>query len=201
LTQWRNNLTPCFAFWSPVSGGNAKQSSRRRTVTKPYRRYGRVTDRNDRNVTDRTDRDVTPVTLFIRRSGSACGASEWPHAANGAWRRPPRCIGRACSCRSLLPLGAPLPSAPPRIRHLRRPVTGADLHGAPDLVLAPQRLSPDANGGHCQGRRPAFDEIGQGLLHFYKPPSLRERLESRADAPLRPSRGQKPLPKSGLFGS
>jgi hypothetical protein len=45
------------------------------------------------------------------------------------------------------------------------------------------------------------DEIGQGLLSFYRPPSLRERLESRADAPLRPSRGQKALLKSGLFSS
>ena len=45
------------------------------------------------------------------------------------------------------------------------------------------------------------DEIGQGLLNFYKPPSLRERLVSRADAPLRPSKGQKALPKSGLFSS
>jgi hypothetical protein len=44
------------------------------------------------------------------------------------------------------------------------------------------------------------DEIGQGLLHFYKPPSLREKLESRADAPLRPSKGQKALQKGGLFG-
>jgi hypothetical protein len=31
------------------------------------------------------------------------------------------------------------------------------------------------------------DETGQGLLHFYQPPSLREKLASRADAPLRPS--------------
>ncbi len=45
------------------------------------------------------------------------------------------------------------------------------------------------------------DQIGQGLLGFYKPPSLRERLESRADAPLPPSKGQKALPKSGLFSS
>lgn len=45
------------------------------------------------------------------------------------------------------------------------------------------------------------DEIGQGLLHFYKPPSLREQLESRAHAPLLPSRGQRALPKSGLFTS
>jgi hypothetical protein len=45
------------------------------------------------------------------------------------------------------------------------------------------------------------DEIGQGLLHFYKPPSLREQLVSRADAPLRPGKGQKTLAKGGLFGS
>jgi len=45
------------------------------------------------------------------------------------------------------------------------------------------------------------DEIGQGLFLFYKPPSLREKLESRAEAPLRPSRGQKALPKGGLFSS
>ena len=44
------------------------------------------------------------------------------------------------------------------------------------------------------------DEIGQGLLHFYKPPSLREQLVSLADAPLRPNKGQKALPKAGLFG-
>jgi hypothetical protein len=44
------------------------------------------------------------------------------------------------------------------------------------------------------------DESGQGLLTFYKPSSLREKLESRAVAPLRPSKGQKPLPKDGLFG-
>ena len=44
------------------------------------------------------------------------------------------------------------------------------------------------------------DETGQGLFRFYKPPSLREKLESRSEAPLRPSRGQKALPKSGLFG-
>jgi hypothetical protein len=45
------------------------------------------------------------------------------------------------------------------------------------------------------------DESGQGLLHFYKPPTLREKLETRLDAPLRPSKGQKALPKTGLFAS
>jgi hypothetical protein len=44
------------------------------------------------------------------------------------------------------------------------------------------------------------DEIGQGLLSFYKPPTLRERLASRANAPLGPSKAQKAPPKSGLFG-
>jgi hypothetical protein len=44
------------------------------------------------------------------------------------------------------------------------------------------------------------DEDGQGLLHFYRPPSLREELASRADAPLVPKRGQKAL-ASGLFAS
>jgi hypothetical protein len=45
------------------------------------------------------------------------------------------------------------------------------------------------------------DGIGQGLLSFYRPPNLREQLARCADAPLRPSKGQKALPKSGLFGS
>jgi hypothetical protein len=40
----------------------------------------------------------------------------------------------------------------------------------------------------------------KGLLGFYKPPSVREQLASRADAPLRPTKGQKALPASGLFG-
>jgi hypothetical protein len=44
------------------------------------------------------------------------------------------------------------------------------------------------------------DDNGQGLLHFYKPSSLRELLAHQADAPLLPKRGQKALPKSGLFG-
>jgi hypothetical protein len=45
------------------------------------------------------------------------------------------------------------------------------------------------------------DDSGQGLLHFYRQPSLREQLTSRADAPLLPKRGQKALPRDGLFVS
>ena len=45
------------------------------------------------------------------------------------------------------------------------------------------------------------DEKGQGLLHFFTPPTLREKLEVRAEASLRPNRGQKPMPRDGLFGS
>jgi hypothetical protein len=37
------------------------------------------------------------------------------------------------------------------------------------------------------------DDSGQGLLHFYKPPTLREQLEKQADARLLPKRGQKAL--------
>jgi hypothetical protein len=44
------------------------------------------------------------------------------------------------------------------------------------------------------------DENGQGLLYFYKPPSLREELANRAGAPLVPKRGQKAL-AIGLFAS
>jgi hypothetical protein len=49
--------------------------------------------------------------------------------------------------------------------------------------------------------RTRADDTGQGLLHFYQPPSLLEKLASRADAPLRPSRGQKSPPRTGLFNS
>jgi hypothetical protein len=42
---------------------------------------------------------------------------------------------------------------------------------------------------------------GQGLLRFYKPPTMREKLENRAEAPLRSTKGQKALPKSGLFST
>jgi hypothetical protein len=45
------------------------------------------------------------------------------------------------------------------------------------------------------------DNNGQGLLHFYKPSSVREQLAWQADAPLLPKRGQKALPKDGLFAS
>jgi hypothetical protein len=44
------------------------------------------------------------------------------------------------------------------------------------------------------------DDIGQDLLGFYQAPYLREKLETRADASLRPSKGQKALPKAGLLG-
>ncbi len=43
------------------------------------------------------------------------------------------------------------------------------------------------------------DESGQGLLRFFKPPTLREKFETRAEAPLQPTKRQKALPKSGLF--
>jgi hypothetical protein len=44
------------------------------------------------------------------------------------------------------------------------------------------------------------DDSGQGLFGFYKPPTLREQLALYVEAPLRPGKGQKPLPKGALFG-
>jgi hypothetical protein len=44
------------------------------------------------------------------------------------------------------------------------------------------------------------DDRGQGLLQFYRPPSLQETLAQRAGAPMRPNRGQKTPPQGGLFG-
>lgn len=44
------------------------------------------------------------------------------------------------------------------------------------------------------------DDRGQGLLGFYQPPTQREQLEQRADAPLRARKGQKSPPQAGLFG-
>jgi hypothetical protein len=40
----------------------------------------------------------------------------------------------------------------------------------------------------------------QGLLGFYKPPSLREQPEADAEAPLRSRKEPKAVPKDGLFG-
>jgi hypothetical protein len=35
------------------------------------------------------------------------------------------------------------------------------------------------------------DDTGQGLLDFYRPPSLREKLTALADAPMQPKRSQR----------
>jgi hypothetical protein len=40
---------------------------------------------------------------------------------------------------------------------------------------------------------------GQGLLGFYAEPTLPEKMARLANAPLTAKRGQKALPKSGLF--
>jgi hypothetical protein len=67
-------------------------------------------------------------------------------------------------CRKLplrAPVGAPLPSAPPCILHLRRPETGADLQGAPARVRAPQRSECDT--GPVSVRRMGLS-VNFGLL-------------------------------------
>jgi hypothetical protein len=44
------------------------------------------------------------------------------------------------------------------------------------------------------------DARGQGLLDFYRPPSLSEEIAHRANAPLQARIRQKAPPKPGLFG-
>jgi len=41
--------------------------------------------------------------------------------------------------------------------------------------------------------------FGQGLLGFYAEPTLGEKLAARVNAPLTAKRGQKVLPRTGLF--
>jgi len=43
------------------------------------------------------------------------------------------------------------------------------------------------------------DDHGQGLLSYYKPPSVSEIMQIKLAAPLRGRRAQSPLPISGLF--
>ena len=64
-----------------------------------------------------------------------------------------------------------------------------------------QMVLPGCEGRTLPKSTSRVDAAGQGLLHFFKPPSLREQLEKAADAPLRSSRGQTAMPKSGSFSS
>jgi hypothetical protein len=41
--------------------------------------------------------------------------------------------------------------------------------------------------------------FGQGLLGFYAEPTLGEKIAVRANAPLTAKKGQKALPRTGLF--
>jgi hypothetical protein len=43
------------------------------------------------------------------------------------------------------------------------------------------------------------DQTGQGLLNFYSPPSAREKIAMRVNAPLKPRSRQQPPPRNGLF--
>ena len=64
LIPWRNNLTPCFAFWSPVRGGNAHPPISWRNCTAVT--VGRHAV---------THRDVTPVTLRSFRGATLLSSS------------------------------------------------------------------------------------------------------------------------------
>jgi hypothetical protein len=80
-------------------------------------------------------------------------------------------------------LGAPLPSAPPCIRHLRRPVTGADLHGAPrsgagscPFSLLPLSCAPGFSMGAPPLEGPPMGFLGaHGLMAGSTPTATRLR--------------------------
>jgi len=43
--------------------------------------------------------------------------------------------------------------------------------------------------------------FGQGLLGFYAEPTLHEKIARLVEAPLTAKKGQKPLPRAGLFSN
>ena len=43
------------------------------------------------------------------------------------------------------------------------------------------------------------DHHGQGLLGFYRPPTISDNMQHKLALPLRGKRAQRPLPVSGLF--
>ena len=43
------------------------------------------------------------------------------------------------------------------------------------------------------------DDRGQGLLGYYKPPTISELMQHKLALPLRGRRAQRPLPVNGLF--
>src|SRR6478752_9491373 len=56
--------------------------------------------------------EITILGFGLNSGGySACEACGLPRLATGGWPPHPGCSGRACSCRSLVLLGVPLPSA------------------------------------------------------------------------------------------
>ena len=77
---------------------------------------------------------------------------------------------------------------------------GANMSDVERTLAGMQMVIPGCERPTLLRSTTRVDDAGQGLLGFYKPPSLRERLAVRADALLRASRGQKALPKGGLFG-
>src|SRR5450432_2631041 len=87
-----------------------------------------------------------------------------------------------------------LPSAP-RAREVSESgspcALGARLSDVERTPAGLQTIIPGCERRTLPKSTTRVDEGGQGLLHFYKPPTLRERLETRSDAPLRSTTGQK----------
>ena len=53
-----------------------------------------------------------------------------------------------------------------------------------------QAVIPGCERRTLQKSTTSADDTGQGLLEFYRPPTMREKLTALADAPLQPRRRQ-----------
>jgi hypothetical protein len=139
----------------------------------------------------------------LPRVEESCSFSRAPHEADGVGRECPAQPASICfrlflgEARDTLFLNVELCArlnlaiSPPRYKMSVVERTAAGL----------QSVIPGCERRTLPKSTTRVDDSGQGLLHFYKPPTLREELETRAEAPLQPTRGQKAMPKSGLFSA
>ena len=64
-----------------------------------------------------------------------------------------------------------------------------------------QMIIPGCDRRTLPRSSPSVNWSGQGLLGFYAEPTWQEKIARLVEAPLTARRGQKPLPRSGLFGN
>ena len=120
----------------------------------------------------------------------------WTLAASAAWTPPPP------PCRYLTVdeqgIGIAFERAGDDADPMNKPPAKTNVERTPAGL---QMILPGCERRTLPKSTSRVDEGGQGLLHFYQPPSLREQLETRSELPLRSNEGQRARSMSGLFGS